>query len=374
MLSKNGGLDDGKTISRHKDCTGERDMLAPVTHILPLTNIRRARTLAVPGQVLVRVGQKVTASDVIAQAQVPSGHVVLDIRRGLGIAQVSQAERAIVRQMGERLEKGDVIAESGGLFSRIVRAPADCEIVSVNSGQVLLRVRTSTIEVKAGFAGTVADLIQDRGAYIETNGGLLQGAWGNGRVDNGMLIVVSRQAGEELVRTHIDVSMRGGVVLGGHCASADVLRAGGELPLRGLILSSMAADLVPYANSLNYPIFVMEGFGKITMNETAFKLLTTSEKRDVSVSAIFNPAAGERPELIIPLPAVGQASPSTGYFAPNQTVRIQGAPYSGKIGTLLQIRQGLYELPNGLKVPAADVQLDGDTRATVPLANLEVIV
>lgn len=349
-------------------------MLAPVTHILPLTNIRRARTLPVPGQIQVRVGQKVSASDVVAQAQVPSGHVVLDVRRGLGISQASMAERAIVRQMGERLEKGDVIAESGGLFSRIVRAPADCEIISVNSGQVLLRTRNSIIDVKAGFAGTVVDLIQDRGAYIETNGGLIQGAWGNGRVDNGMLIIVARQPGEELERTKIDVSMRGGVVLGGHCSSSDALRAGAELPLRGLILSSMTADLIPYANSLNYPIYIMEGFGKISMNESAFKLLMTSEKRDISVSAIFNPATGERPELIIPLPATGQAAPATEYFAPDQTVRIQGAPYTGRIGTLLQIRQGLYELPNGLKVPAADVQLDGDTRATVPLANLEVIV
>lgn len=349
-------------------------MLAPVTHILPLTNIRRARTLPVPGQILVRVGQKVSASDVVAQAQVPSGHVVLDIRRGLGIAQVSLAERAIVRQPGEHLEKGDVIAESGGLLSRIVRAPADCEVISVNSGQVLLRTRTSVIDVKAGFAGTVADLIQDRGAYIETNGGLIQGVWGNGRVDNGMLIVVARQPDEVLDRQQIDVSMRGGVVLAGHCNNSDALRAGAELPLRGLILSSMTADLIHFASNLNYPIFVMEGFGKIAMNEAAFKLMVTSEKRDISVSAIFNPAAGERPELIIPLPAAGQAAPITEYFAPDQTVRIQGAPYSGRIGTLLQIRQGLYELPNGLKVPAADVQLDGDTRATVPLANLEVIV
>jgi hypothetical protein len=348
-------------------------MLAPVTHILPLTNIRRARTLSMPGQILVRVGQKVSATDVIAQAQVPSGHVVLDIRRGLGISQMSLAERAIVPQQGEKLVKGDVIAESGGMFSRIIRAPADSEIISINSGQVLLRVRTSVIEVKAGFAGTVTDLIPDIGATIETSGGLIQGVWGNGRVDSGMLIVVAHQADEEFTRSMVDVSMRGGVLLAGHCSSSDALRAGAELPLRGLILSSMTSDLIPYASSIKYPIFVMEGFGKIAMNESAFKLLTTSEKRDISVNAAFNPAAGERPELIIPLPATGQAAPDTEYFAQGQTVRIQGAPYSGKMGTLVQIRQGLYQLPNGLKVPAADVQLDGETRATVPLANLEVI-
>ena len=348
-------------------------MLAPVTHILPLTSIRRMRTLPIAGRVLVRTGQKVNASDVIAQARVPSGHMVLDVRRGLGIPQASAAERAIVRQVGDKLEKGDVIAESGGIFARIVRAPADGEIISINGGQVLIRVRTTAVEVRAGFAGTISDIIKDQGAIIETSGALIQGVWGNGRMDSGMLLILSKTPDEELNRQQIEVSMRGAVIMGGHCANPEVLRVGGELQLRGLVLSSMSSDLVPLASSLPYPILVLEGFGKIPLNQTAFKLLSTSEKRDVSVSAAYHPAAGERPELIIPLPAIGQSAPETDYFAPNQTVRIQGAPYAGKVGTFVQARPGLVTLPNGLKVQAADVQLDNDTRVTVPLANLEVI-
>lgn len=348
-------------------------MLAPVTHILPLTSIRRSRALPVSGRVLVSVGRDVKPSDVIAEAVIPSGHMVLDIRRGLGISQASAAERCIVRQQGDKLEKGDVIAESDGLFSRIVRAPVDGEIVSISGGQVLLRVRATTIKVQAGFPGTVVETIADRGAVIEANGALIQGMWGNGYADTGMLLMVTQTRDEELERQKIDVSMRGAVLLAGHCSNADALRAGGELPVRGLILSSMAAELVPVASSLKYPILIVEGFGKIPMNEAAFKLLSTSEKRDISVNAGLNPATGERPELIIPLPASGQAAPETDYFAPGKTVRIQGAPYAGKVGTLAQVRQGLFTLPNGLKVPAGDVQIDNDTRVTVPLANLEII-
>ena len=348
-------------------------MLAPVTHILPLTNIRRARTLPMAGRVMVRSGQKVNAEDVIAQAVVPSGHMVLDIRRGLGITQISAAERCIVRQQGDRLEKGDVIAESGGLFARIVRAPVDGEIISIGAGQVLLRTGTSIVDVQAGFSGTVTDIIQDQGAVIEANGALIQGVWGNGAIDSGLLILVAHAPDEEITRQNLDVSMRGGVLMAGHCANADVLRAGGELPLRGLILASMTADLIPMASSLNYPIFLVEGFGKLPMNDMAYRLLSTSEKRDVSINAAFNPAAGERPELIIPLPAVGQMAPETDTFSQGKMVRIQGAPYAGRIGSFIQARNGMVTLPNGLKVPAADIQLDNDTRVTVPLANLEVI-
>lgn len=348
-------------------------MLAPVTHILALTNIRRSRVLPIPGQVMVRPGQKVNASDVVAQARVPSGHILIDVRKGLGIPTISAAERCIVRQQGDRLEKGDVIAESGGMLSRTIRAIVDGEVVLVHAAQVLIRVKSALVEVKAGFTGTVAEVLTDQGAVVETNGALIQGVWGNGRVDNGLLLLVAKSSQEELSRQNIDVSMRGAVVLGGHCSSADALQAGGELPLRGLILSSMASELLPVASSLNYPIVVVEGFGKIPMNETAHRLLTTSEKRDISINAGFNLSAGERPELVIPLPASAQAAPDMTYFAPKKTVRIQGAPYSGKIGTIIQVRQGPSVLPNGLKAAAADILLDKDERVVIPLSNLEVI-
>jgi len=348
-------------------------MLAPVTHILPLANIRRMRTLPIPGRVLVRPGQKVSATDVIAQTRVPSGHLVLDIRRGLGIPQASAAERCVVRQQGDRLEKGDVIAESGGVFARIIRAPMDGEIVSIYGGQVLLRVRNTVTEVKAGFNGMVSDLVEDRGAIVETNGVLVQGAWGNSKIDSGMLLVLAKAPDEELANTQIEVSMRGAVVLAGHCAKADALRAGNDMQLRGLILSSLSSDLIPVAMGVNYPVLVTEGFGRIPMNEAAYRLLSTNEKRDISVCAILNPNTGNRPELVIPLPAGGETAPETDYFAYGQTVRVVGAPYSSKIGTIVQVRQGLVSLPNGLKAPAADVQFEQDMRVTVPLANLEVI-
>lgn len=348
-------------------------MLAPITHILPLTNIRRVRTLAVPGQVLVRAGQKVSAADVIAQASVPATHMVLDIRRGLGIPRASEAERCLVRQQGDHLEKGDIIAESSGLFSRLVRAPVAGEVVAIFGGQVLLRTGVTVVEVQAGIAGTVIEVLPEFGAVIEANGGLIQGVWGNGRADSGPLVLAAKSPADELTIQMVDVSMRGAMVLAGHCADADALRAGADFSLRGLILSSLPASLLPVASSVKYPVLLVEGFGRLPYNQIAFDLLTTSEKRDVSVNAVFDMQDGRRPELVVHLPAPGQMPPETDYFAPDQTVRIQGVPYTGKIGKIVQVRQAYFNLPNGLKVQSADVQLEQDVRVTVPLANLEVI-
>ncbi len=349
-------------------------MLAPVIHILGLTNIRRTRLLPVSGKVTVRVGQRVNASDVVATASVATRHILVDVRRGLGMMRAGEAERAIVRMEGEKLQTGDVIAETGGIFSRVMRAPEAGTIVMISGGRVIMESESAPLELRAGIPGVVTEIHPDHGATIETNGALIQGVWGNGQVGEGLLFVLLKSPDDTIARTDIDISLRGAVVVAGHCSDPDVLRYAAELPLRGLILTSMTADLIPVANSVNYPVIVLEGFGKIPLNDAAMRLISTSEKRDVAVTATINPVNSERPELIIPLPAESNSPPEMTYFAPEQMVRIQGDPYRGKIGVIMQIRPGTTTLPNGLRTPAADVRLDKETVVIIPLANLEVLM
>ena len=348
-------------------------MLAPINHILGLANIRRTRVLPVAGKVLARLNQNVSASDVVAEAQVATRHLMLDIRRSLGGTTAVEAERAITRHAGDRVQAGDVVAESGGLFSRVVRAPAAGTIVTVAGGRLLLQIESQPFQLLASVPGVVAEIIPERGVIIETNGALIQGVWGNGRVGEGVMVPLLHSPDEELTSDMLEVSLRGALVVGGYCGQVKTLRAAADLPLRGLILASISSDLQTAAAEMQYPIVVIEGFGRIPMNDAAFQLITTSEKRDVSLNATCNPALGERPELIIPLPAAGPTIQETTFFAPNQTVRIQGEPYRGKMGVIVQIRPGLTVLPNGLRTMAAEVRLEKDTQVTVPLANLEVI-
>jgi hypothetical protein len=348
-------------------------MLASVNHILGLTNIQRRRYLPVNGSVLVRVGQKVSASDVIAEAQIATRHMLLDIRRSMGGATTAEADRSIVRAEGDKLQQGDVIAEGKGFFARVVRAPAASKIAMVAGGRVLLEVESQPIQVQAGLPGVVTELIPERGAVIEANGALIQGAWGNGRIGEGLMIPILHSPDEELTSEMLEVSLRGSVVVAGHCRQVNALRAAADLALNGLVLASMTSDLLMIAARMEYPIMVLEGFGHIPMNAAAYQLITTSEKRDAAINSVFNPSSGSRPEMILPLPAFGTAAVSTTTFAPNQTVRIQGDPYQSKIGVLVQIRPGLTVLPNGLRAQAADVRLEKDIQVTIPLANLEVI-
>jgi hypothetical protein len=350
-------------------------MLSPITHFLPITTIRRERLLPVPGKVIVRKGQKVGANDTIAEAKLAPQHLVLEIARGLGIS-TGKADTALQFHAGEEISEGDLVAGPVGMGRRVIRSPRSGKVVVAGGGQVLIEVESQPFELKASIPGMVTELFTDRGAEIETTGALVQGVWGNGNIDFGLLTVLVDDPAGTLTADVLDVSHRGAVVLGGHCGSPDVIEMAAEIPLRGLILSSMDAALVPLASRVNVPIVILEGFGQIPMNATAFKLLSTNERREVAINAEGRDRfSNARPEIVIPLPASGDLSlpVEMGVFSTGQQVRVVCGPYKAHTGTLVALRPGLSVLQSGIRAQAADVRLESGETNLFPLANLEVL-
>ncbi len=350
-------------------------MLAPITHILPLTTIVRERLLPVPGKVNVHVNQRVNPTDVIAEATFAREHVLLDVARTFGIS-AAAADKLIRVQEGDKLTEGAVIAESSGLFARSVKAPRPGRVMIVGSGQVLMEVGDTRVELRAGLPGLVSQVIPDRGVVIRTAGALVQGVWGNGRIDNGLMVNLLENPDDVLSAGRLDVSLRGSVILGGQIRDVETLKAAAELPVRGLILSSMPSSLLQTAYQMRFPMMVTEGFGAIPMNSAAFKLLTTNNKREATVNAEhFDRYTGSRPEVIIPLPISNEPAEPTQYepFAAGQQVRMRRPPHAGMIGTISNLPSGLSLLPSGLRASAADVKLENGENVIVPLVNLELV-
>lgn len=350
-------------------------MLAPVYHVLPLATIIRERTLPVAGKINAHVNQRVSPTDVIGEATFAREHVLLDVARKFGVS-VKAADKMIKVNPGDRVSQGALVADAGGLIPRSIRAPRAGRVMIVGSGQILMEVGDARIELRAGLPGVVTQVIPERGVVIRTAGALIQGVWGNGRIDNGLMVSLIDKPDDVLTADRLDASLRGSVILAGHVRDADTLRAAAELPVRGLILSSMMSSLLGNAYQMKYPIMVLEGFGAIPMNSAAFKLLTTSNKREATVNAEhFDRYSGNRPEVIIPLPVSSEPDEPTNYdaFAVGQTVRMRRPPAAGMIGTIARLPAGLSELPSGLRALAADVKLENGETVLVPLVNLEVV-
>lgn len=327
-------------------------MLAPVTHILALTAIQRERLLPVPGVVNARINQRVSASDVVAEAHWAREHVLIDVARKLGVAS-AVADRLIRCAEGDQVVANALIASGKGVFPREVRAPRDGRVAVVGGGRVLLEVGEVNVELRAGLPGQVTQIVPDRGVVIQTAGALVQGVWGNGRIDAGQLINLMEKPDSEFDAGRLDVSLRGFV-----------------------ILSSLHPALIPTALQMRYPILVMDGFGKLPMNSAAYRLLSTNVNREATVNAeTFDRYSGARPEAIIPLPVASEPAPPLDVeeFAAGQQARLRAAPHYGAIASIVRLLPGLTTLPSGLRAPAAEVRLEAGGETIVPLANLEVV-
>jgi hypothetical protein len=196
-------------------------------------------------------------------------------------------------------------------------------------------------------------------------------------LDFGLMQSKIKAPDDRLTAAQLDVSLRGAVILGGYCEDPQALRNAADIPLRGLIISSMSAALVPLASRMPFPLVIINGFGQLPMDAASYKLLTTNQNREVSVLADpFDRFRGTRPEVVISLPATQEPEPpiEAEEFAIQQKVRIVCSPHATAIATIENLRLDPVSLPNGIQVPSATVRLENGEEVMIPLANLEVMV
>lgn len=350
-------------------------MLAPVVHILPLTMLRRERKLPVPGRITVRVDQKVSATDIVGEAHFAREHILLDVARTFGVS-AEIAKKLILVKEGDEVTEGQVIAEKPGLFVQTIKAPCNGRVALIGGGRVLVETGKGIFELRAGVPGVISRIESERGVEITFHGAVVQGVWGNGRLDMGVMHSLLKNPNDLLTPDQIDVSLRGFMILGGYVDHPSVLQNAAEVPVRGLILASMAPGLLPLAAQLPIPIVLTDGVGYRPMNTAAFKLLTTNIKRDVALNAeIYDRYRGARPEVLIPLPTA-EAPPlarEVEIFAPGLQVRVCRSPHLGALGTIVRLHPEPAHFPSGLRAPAAEIRLENGEQALLPLINLEVV-
>ena len=353
----------------------EGKMIVDVIQIAQDIEIRRIRRLPVSGHVLVKNGERVHPQDVIAEALIPGNVLMLDIARGLGLPP-EEVKACLMREAGEELKEGDVIAQCEGAFPRLVRAPVEGILLECHQGRVALATGHSKVELHAGMIGEVEVVIAGYGATLSARGSLLQGIWGNGKMAEGVIVVPESPLETPIRVSNLQKLESGQVVAGGVCLHAEVLNACEAAGISGLILGALAPELVPMATSLPFPVIVLQGFGVLLPDPIILECIRDRSGDLASINAravdIFK---GERPEVIIPHDTE-TPSPALGFreaLKVGQRVRVMSGTAMGQSGVLIELTDTVTQFESGLEAFAALVQLTSGETVRIPAQNLVIV-
>ena len=164
--------------------------------------VRKVRRLPVQGEVLVKVGDKVKARDVVARAELPGNVIPINVAGKLGVQPNEVPECMLVKE-GERVQQDQPIARSKGIFGLLrttLKAPADgiIESISAVTGQVMLREPPTPIEVIAYIDGEVVEVMPGEGVVVQTVASFIQGIFGIGGETIGEIKLAVESPDQEL--------------------------------------------------------------------------------------------------------------------------------------------------------------------------------
>ncbi len=346
------------------------------THIMPLALLARERLLPVPGEVLVRTGERVEPTQVIARAKQIRDIRIIDIARQFRVLP-KLAEKYLKRKVGDTISTGDPLAVRPGLVKRVLRAPVGGTILAIGGGKVLLEVEPEEIEVRAFVPGTVSDVISKWGARVEVAGAWAEATWGCGGEAYGVLRMVGKKPEDPLRAKAIDVSCHGAIVVSGGWIDPGTFAQAQQLQVRGLIAGSMDGDQRAAAQECGFPILLTEGMGRAPMSAPIYQLLQSQNGREACINGATATRFGAmRPEIIIPLPIESRPSfpplPGTP-LAVGMRVRLLRAPYMGAIGTVTALPRLAQRADSGVQLHGAQVNLGSAGTLFVPYVNLQVV-
>ena len=357
------------------------------------TTIRNERRLPIEGEVIVQVGDRIEAEDVVANASLPGNVQLVNIANLLSIP-TEDIHEYMLKKEGDPIGKDEIIGETKGLFGLFksqARAPINGTIESISevTGQVIIREAPIPVNIMGHISGSIVEIISDEGAVVEAYGTYIQGIFGIGGETVGALEVVVDSPDAPLTKDLIQPRHRDSILCGGAIVGNDAIQEAIRQGVKGIIVGGIhdgdLRDLLGYelgvaitgSEELGLTLVVTEGFGEISMAARTFDLLKAQEGMMTSINGATQIRAGVvRPEIIIPVE--DQEEPvETGITGDaldiGTPIRIIREPYFGELGHVSALPVELQELETEAKVRVLEVELEDGNRVILPRANVEII-
>ena len=369
-------------------------IFTPGLKVTEHTIVVKDRRLPLEGEVLVEVGQKVKASDVVARTELPGKIFPVNVANQLAI-DPGRLPGAMKKQIGEKVAKGEVVAESKsffGLFSSTAEAPVSGTIESVSqvTGQVIYQADPIPVEIDAYIPGTVVEVIPGEGCVIQAAATLVQGIFGLGGEVKAPLIMGVQNPTDVLEAEHLRAEHAGHIVVGGAYVTIAAVERAVQLGVAGLVTGGFDYDeikeLLGYevgvaitgGEDLGLTLIVTEGFGRIQMAPATFELLKAKVGKRASINGATQIRAGViRPEVVVTfdedVPADRFEPPEPEGIGIGDAVRGIRAPWFGRLGKVADLPVEPIVLGSGSKARVMLVEFDDGTTARLPRSNVEVI-
>jgi hypothetical protein len=363
--------------------------------------LRSIRHLTGNPEIKIRAGERVTPDHVIARLDHSASSIKLPVAEQLGVPP-HDVSKHLMRPIGSSFAAGEALARTRkGLRNVVVAAPVAGTLTAIDSiTGVASLTPGSGGEVRALIHGDVEFVDGRHSISIRTVGARLLGIVGFGEPVRGQVRVVANKPDDELQVNAITPELAGKIVVAGSWANGQTLKKLIDVKAAALICGGFVEREIASGLNLqsddrlapwrlaggdrvlgeNLPaglsMMATEGFGQLPMHPEAFALLKEFEGHE-AVLFPYTRTTGDlmRPEAILPEPIEAlddDGLSSHAAFVEGAQVRLTDQAFLGKSGTLTgtphRSRSG-----DGLVLDVVDVELNGGTRRTVPIANVEIV-
>ncbi len=363
--------------------------------VTEVTTIKQRRILPIKGDVLVKVGDRVAADQVVARTFMPGDVHPINLANQLSLPPQDVPE-CVLKKIGDEVKMGEPLARTKGIFGLFkseYKSPVTgtIETVSEVTGQMIIRGPASPVEVTAFVAGKVLEVVPDEGCVVEAQVSFVQGIFGIGGETLGPIRMACSANDQTLDAEHVTDDMKGAVIVGGGRVTAAAIKKAIKIGVAAIVTGGIDdADLRDFlgydlgvaitgSEQLGLTLVTTEGFGDIAMARRTFDLLKSRAGDEASVNGATQIRAGViRPEVAIPIkegmkPKAVERIEATDGVTVGLPIRAIRSPYFGRLGKVAALPPDLHELESGSKARVFEVEFDDGERVIIPRANVELM-
>jgi hypothetical protein len=348
--------------------------------------IRRRRTWAGDeAEVTVQPGDEVGPGHVIARLQRTGRTTALDAAAALGVP-AGQVGASLLRQVGDMLAEGDLLAERrslGGFQRRTMHSTASGRITYISPDHGTIFVEPAAVErqVLAHLSGRVVEATPS-GVVIEGNALAVHGVAGAGRAAVGLLMLADAphnlppEASGAIVACAfpLDEPAVGALTEAG--AAAVIAPGADEATLQRLgwddFLWSPRARSDRWGPRATPPLtIVFLGVGPSEAPPRLWEVLRPLAGRPASA---LGAEPGAPSELLIGLDdGSSGAPPPAPLLAPGAAVRLIAGRAEGQMGKVVAVRRGVFRLASEIGTEVVEVAFPDGAQLHVPAVHVQLL-